>query len=112
MKRARFAQLPSISFDLLEHHSTSYGPHLEYLLRLNLPQCARSSAQSPPISLDLLGAGVNMSRGSGSSRCCQRKRSQVSPPISIPKNRHRMASGVGKASTEKVAGYDHSLTRR
>ena len=23
-----------------------------------------------------------------------------------------IASGVGKASTEKVAGYDHSLTRR
>ena len=65
VERARFAQLPSISADLLEHHSTSYGPHLEYLLRLNLSQCARSSAQSPPISLDLLGAGVNMSRGSG-----------------------------------------------
>ena len=62
---ASLRQLPSISANLLEHHSTSYGPHLKYLLRLNVPQCARSSAQSPPISLDLLGAGVNLDGGSG-----------------------------------------------
>ena len=85
VERVRFAQLPSISADLLEHHSTSYGPHLEYLLRLNLPQCARSSAQSPPISLDLLGAGVNEHGGSGLGRCCQEKASIISANLNPQK---------------------------
>jgi hypothetical protein len=30
----------------------------------------------------------------------------------LKKDAGENASGVGKASTEKVAGYDHSLTRR
>lgn len=115
IERARFAQLPSISADLLEHHSTSYGPHLEYLLRLNLLECGSMCPELCSISSDLARStrrgGIRF-RGLGVGIASVRKKAQVSPPISIPKKTGEIASGVGKASTEKVAGYDHSLIRR